>query len=108
MYGNGYSATSRTVRLFWEVVDDFSPQQRAALMRFVTSCSRAPLGGFKYLQPPFTVHRVDVPGRNPLAGFVGKDVELLPSARCAPSFTVSPSSDRKRCFVRLASQNTGV
>lgn len=28
------------------------------LLKFVTSCSRAPLLGFKYLQPTFTIHKV--------------------------------------------------
>jgi hypothetical protein len=32
--------------------------RRSALLKFVTSSSRAPLGGFKYLQPPFTLHLV--------------------------------------------------
>lgn len=28
------------------------------LLKFVTSCSRAPLLGFKHLQPTFTIHKV--------------------------------------------------
>ena len=35
-----------------------SVQERSALMKFTTSVSRAPLGGFKHLMPPFTIHRV--------------------------------------------------
>jgi hypothetical protein len=38
------------VRLFWRAVADFTPQQRSALLRFITSTSRAPLGGFRHLQ----------------------------------------------------------
>ena len=67
--------------MFWEVVDELDAGQRAALLRFVTSCGRAPLGGFQHLNPPFTIHRVDCGPRNPLAGIIGRDVELLPSAR---------------------------
>ena len=81
-YSNGYTESSRVVRLFWEVVEGFSPAQRSQLLRFVTSCGRAPLGGFQHLNPPFTIHRVDCGPRNPLAGLVGRDVDLLPSARC--------------------------
>jgi hypothetical protein len=69
------------VRLFWEVVEEMTAAQRSALLRFVTSSSRAPLGGFQHLNPPFTLHRVDCGPRNPLAGLVGKDIDLLPSAR---------------------------
>ena len=31
--------------------------QRGLLLRFVTSVSRAPLGGFRHLNPPLTVHK---------------------------------------------------
>lgn len=33
-----------------EVFDELAPAERAAVLRFVTSCGRAPLGGFKHLQ----------------------------------------------------------
>ena len=32
--------------------------EQRALLKFVTSCSRAPLGGFCHLTPPLTIHRV--------------------------------------------------
>ena len=31
---------------------------KVKVLRFVTSCSRAPLLGFSHLQPPFTIHKV--------------------------------------------------
>ncbi len=37
------------------------PKERSALMKFATSVSRAPLGGFKHLNPPLTLHRVSCP-----------------------------------------------
>lgn len=46
-YSNGYSESSHTVKLFWRVVRDMTPEQRCSLLRFITSTSRAPLGGFK-------------------------------------------------------------
>ncbi|OMO81957.1 Ubiquitin-protein ligase 7 [Corchorus capsularis] len=78
-YTGGYSEGSRTVKLFWEVMKDFEPKERCMLLKFVTSCSRAPLLGFKYLQPAFTIHKVasDAPI---WATFGGPDVERLPSA----------------------------
>ncbi|XVE76066.1 hypothetical protein DITRI_Ditri12bG0142900 [Diplodiscus trichospermus] len=57
-YTGGYSEGSRTIKLFWEVMKDFEPKERCMLLKFVTSCSRAPLLGFKYLQPSFTIHKV--------------------------------------------------
>ncbi|XP_028054522.1 E3 ubiquitin-protein ligase UPL7-like [Camellia sinensis] len=62
-----------------QVITGFEPKERCLLLKFVTSCSRAPLLGFKYLQPTFTIHKVacDVPL---WATFGGQDVDRLPSA----------------------------
>ncbi|OVA19458.1 HECT [Macleaya cordata] len=78
-YTGGYSEGSRTVKLFWEVIAGFEPKDRSMLLKFVTSCSRAPLLGFKHLQPAFTIHKVacDVPL---WASIGGQDVDRLPSA----------------------------
>ncbi|XP_038686154.1 E3 ubiquitin-protein ligase UPL7 isoform X2 [Tripterygium wilfordii] len=56
-YSGGYSEGSRTIKLFWEIMNGFEPRERCMLLKFVTSCSRAPLLGFKYLQPSFTIHK---------------------------------------------------
>ncbi|KAH1258707.1 E3 ubiquitin-protein ligase UPL7 [Glycine max] len=78
-YTGGYNEGSRTIKIFWEVIKGFEPKERCMLLKFVTSCSRAPLLGFKYLQPPFTIHKVacDVPL---WATIGGQDVDRLPSA----------------------------
>jgi hypothetical protein len=41
-----------------QVVGEMTPAERSALLRFATSISRAPLGGFRFLQPPLTIHKV--------------------------------------------------
>jgi hypothetical protein len=33
-------------------------EEQRSLLKFVTSCSRAPLGGFQHLTPPLTIHKV--------------------------------------------------
>ncbi|XP_019456174.1 PREDICTED: E3 ubiquitin-protein ligase UPL7 [Lupinus angustifolius] len=78
-YTGGYNEGSRTIKIFWEVIKGFEPKERCLLLKFVTSCSRAPLLGFKYLQPAFTIHKVacDVPL---WATIGGQDVDRLPSA----------------------------
>ena len=53
--------------MFWQVVSGFSELEKKQLLKFVTSCSRPPLLGFRQLHPPFRV----IPG-------VGDD--RLPSA----------------------------
>ncbi|XP_060201350.1 E3 ubiquitin-protein ligase UPL7-like [Lycium barbarum] len=78
-YTGGYTEGSRTVKLFWEAFANFEPKERCLLLKFVTSCSRAPLLGFKHLQPTFTIHKVscDLPL---FSTFGGQDVDRLPSA----------------------------
>jgi hypothetical protein len=48
------------VRWFWEVVAEFSDAQRARLLMFVTSCSRAPLLGFGALRPRLCIQQMGV------------------------------------------------
>ena len=57
-YKGGYSAKSDTVKTFWKAVKKMSAEDRKALLKFVTSSSRAPLGGFEFLSPKFTIHMV--------------------------------------------------
>eukprot|EP00891_Asterochloris_glomerata_P009406 jgi/Astpho2/9406/e_gw1.00145.21.1_t len=78
-YSNGYSSSDHTICLFWKVLSEFGRPELQALMRFTTSCSRAPLGGFKHLNPPFTIHKVPCDSAATALLF-GKDVDRLPSA----------------------------
>lgn len=57
-YSGGYGDSSRPCRHFFSVVAAMAPPDRALLLRFVTSCPRPPLGGFRDLHPPFTLHKV--------------------------------------------------
>ena len=41
--------------MFWEVISSFTEKQKQQLLKFVTSCSRPPLLGFKELHPPFHI-----------------------------------------------------
>lgn len=43
----GYSANHPVIQIFWEVVENFTDDEKRKLLRFVTSCSRPPLLGFK-------------------------------------------------------------
>ncbi|KZO97211.1 HECT-domain-containing protein [Calocera viscosa TUFC12733] len=55
VYGGVYDEKDPTIQLFWKVVKSFSYQERRALLRFVTSCSRPPLLGFGELNPKFAM-----------------------------------------------------
>ncbi|KAL0571569.1 ubiquitin-protein ligase (E3), partial [Marasmius crinis-equi] len=65
--GDGEGGDQR-VRWFWEVVRGFSERERRGLLRFVTSCSRGPLLGFKELNPQFAIRDA------------GEDQDRLPTA----------------------------
>ncbi|KAA8580679.1 hypothetical protein FQN60_013637 [Etheostoma spectabile] len=67
-YSGGYTATHPVIQIFWEVVESFTDEEKRKLLRFVTSCSRPPLLGFKELYPAFCIHNG------------GSDLERLPTA----------------------------
>ncbi|KAF9647283.1 HECT-domain-containing protein [Thelephora ganbajun] len=67
-YGGLYAEDQPTIQAFWRVVGSFTQDQKRALLRFVTSCSRPPLLGFKELVPKFAIRDA------------GRDNERLPTA----------------------------
>ncbi|KAJ6036440.1 hypothetical protein N7540_000719 [Penicillium herquei] len=44
-----------TIMHFWQVLHEMTPEERQAVVRFVTSTPRAPLLGFSHLNPPFSI-----------------------------------------------------
>ncbi|CAH1243767.1 UBE3C [Branchiostoma lanceolatum] len=55
-YSGGYTDEHPVIENFWKVVREFTNGQRRHLLKFVTSCSRPPLLGFKELYPAFCIH----------------------------------------------------
>ncbi|KAG8928555.1 hypothetical protein FRC02_006739 [Tulasnella sp. 418] len=55
IYGGVFDASHDTIRMFWSVIRSLDQKQRCALLRFVTSCARPPLLGFKELYPKFSI-----------------------------------------------------
>lgn len=49
VYANGYFDEHPVIECFWEVVGSFDVTQQRQLLKFVTSCSRPPLLGFKVI-----------------------------------------------------------
>ncbi|KIK81041.1 hypothetical protein PAXRUDRAFT_833139 [Paxillus rubicundulus Ve08.2h10] len=54
-YGGLYDDNEPTIQVFWKVMEGLDQEQRRAFLRFVTSCSRPPLLGFKQLNPNFAI-----------------------------------------------------
>ncbi|XP_067931965.1 ubiquitin-protein ligase E3C-like [Watersipora subatra] len=67
LYSGSYTAESPAIETFWKVVYSFTASQRSALLKFVTSCSRPPLLGFKNLYPAFCIHHGGNEDRLPTA-----------------------------------------
>ncbi|CAN8003913.1 unnamed protein product [Ixodes hexagonus] len=67
-YEGGYTADHPVICAFWRVLAGFDERQRRLLLKFVTSCSRPPLLGFKDLEPRFCIQSAGAePGRLPTA-----------------------------------------
>ncbi|GAA5863539.1 hypothetical protein JCM8547_007279 [Rhodosporidiobolus lusitaniae] len=94
----GWSADENTpaIQAFWDAVRSFSKDERAALVRFVTSCERPPLLGFAQLNPLFAIRKA------------GDDQERLPtSATCVnllklPEYT-NPQNLREKLLYAITS-----
>ncbi|XGW17661.1 hypothetical protein V3C99_002337 [Haemonchus contortus] len=60
-YYGGFHGSHRLIKWLWEIVEkDFTAEERRLFLKFVTSCSRPPLLGFSYLEPPFSIRCVEV------------------------------------------------
>ncbi|OQV16517.1 Ubiquitin-protein ligase E3B [Hypsibius exemplaris] len=60
-YYGGFHSSHRVVGWLWDVLEkDFTEEERGLFLKFVTSCSKPPLLGFAYLDPPFSIRCVEV------------------------------------------------
>eukprot|EP00164_Ancoracysta_twista_P001419 GFYU01001849.1.p1 GENE.GFYU01001849.1~~GFYU01001849.1.p1 ORF type:complete len:1057 (+),score=246.68 GFYU01001849.1:96-3173(+) len=67
-YAGGYAEEDETIQMFWEILEEFSTEQRQQFLEFVTSSRRAPLLGFKDMNPKFCIAKsVEDEGRLPTA-----------------------------------------
>jgi len=58
-YAGGYHGSHKVVQWLWQTVKEMAPEDQKLFLRYVTSCSKPPLSGFKSLNPAFTVRSVD-------------------------------------------------
>lgn len=60
-YYGGFHDSHRVVGWLWDILDkDFTEEEKAMFLKFVTSCSKPPLLGFAHLEPPFSIRCVEV------------------------------------------------
>jgi ubiquitin-protein ligase E3 C len=82
-YGGDYHNEHATIKMFWSVVRNFSEIEKRQLLKFVTSCSRPPLLGFKNLDPPFCIQNA------------GDDIERLASASTCMNLLKLPAYENE-------------
>ena len=85
-YSGGLHPSQPIVQWLWEVVNEMNPDQQRKFLKFMTSCSRQPLLGFKSLAPAPCVQQtrlreddrgVDIPEGSPIG-----NVRLPTSSTC--------------------------
>jgi ubiquitin-protein ligase E3 C len=90
VYGGGYNSLSGGIRRFWSVVEKFTASERRQLLKFVTSCERAPPLGFAALTPPFQIQ------------WVGGAPDKLPSSStCFNTLKLPAYKNEKICKEKL-------
>jgi len=80
-YENGYSNDDPTIKYFWEVVHDFSLEDKKKLLFFTTGSDRAPIGGLGKLEFVIMKH--------------GEDGSMLPSAHTCFNHLLLPPYSTK-------------
>ena len=102
-YSGGYEINHPTITAFWQVVSGFDEEQKRSLLKFVTSCSRPPLLGFKVsflwqindlintnqfqdLDPPFCIQNA------------GTEQERLPTASTCMNLLKLPDFRVRRIY----------
>ena len=99
-YSGGYVGMDRNVQNFWIIMEELEPEHQRLLLKFVTSCERAPPLGFEGMDPPFTIQRIGI-----------SDDKKLPSASTCFNIlklpTYSSKSVMKRKILMAITSKTG-
>lgn len=66
-YGGEFTDEHPIIVSFWKILRSFTDTQKKMLLKFVTSCSRPPLLGFKELNPSFCIQSSGSDDRMPTA-----------------------------------------
>lgn len=81
-YSGGFTSEHPTIVIFWKVMEEFDDPTRKLLLKFVTSCSKPPLFGFKDLDPPFCIQNVGDRSRLPTASTCMNLLKMPPYEDC--------------------------
>ena len=90
-YIGGFKDNSKMIRMFWKVVEGMTEKEKSLLLQFVTSCPRQPLMGFKYMDPPFAISKVESE----------KDVKLPSAQTCFNILRLPYYSSQKTMYKKI-------
>ncbi|CAI4227822.1 unnamed protein product [Auanema sp. JU1783] len=103
-YYGGFHGSHRLIKWLWDIVEnEFSAEERRLFLKFVTSCSRPPLLGFSYLEPPFSIRCVEVSDDHDTGDTLGSVVRGFLALRRSQSVTRLPTAST--CFNLLKLPN---
>ena len=80
-YAGGYHPSQLFMHWFWEIIEEMTPEQQRKFLKFMTSCSRQPLLGFKSLTPLPCVQQIRL-NESEERSDSAQDVRLPTSATC--------------------------
>ena len=98
VYSGGYHPSQDMIMWFWEIVEGMSNEMQRKLLKFITSCSRKPLLGFKALTPVPCIQQV-TPSTN--AGGGGDSDRLPTSSTCMNLLKLPTYSNKERLREKL-------
>ena len=114
---DGSAPDPKLQKWFWHAVRLMTDDERSSLLKFATCCSRPPLGGFRHLNPPFTIRIVEnASSHEPKKSFFARlfskttDKSQLPSASTCFNILNLPKYESKDQLVeklKLAILATG-
>ncbi|CAI4224185.1 unnamed protein product [Auanema sp. JU1783] len=84
IYYTGVDEDTEYIRMFWNVVKSLTSTEKALFLKFITGCSRPPIGGFRYLQPKIGIQVAN-----------GSDDLLPTSATCMNLFKIPKYKTRQ-------------
>lgn len=80
-YSGGYHPSQVYIQWFWDIIEGMTAEQQRNFLKFMTSCSRQPLLGFKSLTPLPCIQQIRLSESSDEFSN-DKDVRLPTSATC--------------------------
>ncbi|CAB3402373.1 unnamed protein product [Caenorhabditis bovis] len=103
-YFGGFHGSHRLIKWLWDILENkFTAEERKLFLKFVTSCSRPPVLGFSYLEPPFSIRCVEVSDDQDQGDTLGSVVRGFLTLRNGTTATRLPTAST--CFNLLKLPN---